>query len=152
MGTTAAMNPHTAWAARKAEQAGTALSVRMQACIDVERRVYISFDNVSLIEYGEPTDLGVLRLEPQRIVFAGHRTTRMIPFGSVVLLGTQDVLGSPGLTACCVNSTEHLGTMTFVADIPLEYHVGAWYSRWLESAPFTEVEPSDTLSLPPAHR
>lgn len=151
MGTTSTMNPHTIWASMRAEQDARDLSVRMQACTDVQERVYVNFEGVTLVEYGEAVDLGVLRLEPLRMVFAGAKVTRNIPFGSIVLLGTQGVLGVPGYTACSVNSTEHLGTMIFVADIPLEHHIGAWYSRWLESAPFTEVRTSGTIPLPLTH-
>jgi preprotein translocase subunit Sec61beta len=145
------MNPHTAWTQRKREQATKSASACSQAATDVCERVYITFDNVALIEYSEQIDLGVLRLEPDRLVYAGSIVTRTIPYGSIVLLGTQSLAIAPDLYFCSVNSTDHLGTLTFVCEYPLEYHVGAWYQRWLEAAPFTGVDSSGTLPLPLTH-
>jgi preprotein translocase subunit Sec61beta len=152
MGYNAAMNPHTAWTQRKREQALRNASACSQAAHDVCERVYITFDGVALVEYSEQVDLGMLRLEPNRIVYAGSRVTRLVPYGSIVLLGAQPMPGAPDLYTCSINSADSLGTMTFLCDSPLEYHIGAWYSRWLEGAHFTEVEPSGTVSLPPTHR
>ena len=152
MGNTLPMNPHTAWTQRKRAQASLNASACEQAALDVRERVFMNFENVALIEYSETLDIGILRLEPHRMVFAGTIMTRVIPYGSIVLLGSTPVLGSPGLNACSVNSTESLATTTFLCEYPLEFHLGAWYSRWLDSVPFTEVDSSDTLALPPTHR
>jgi preprotein translocase subunit Sec61beta len=146
------MNPHTAWTQRKREQATRSASACSQAATDVRERIFIAFTGVGLIEYSEQIDLGVLRMEPDRLVFAGTSVTRVIPYGSIVLVGSQPLAGAPDLHVCSVNSTEHLGTQTFICDYPLEYHFGAWYQRWLESAPFTSIDSSDTMAVPPTHR
>ena len=152
MGYTTGMDPHTTWAARKREQALRSRTACSTAAADVQERVFITFDGVALVEYSEQVDLGLLRLEPDRMVFAGEIVTRTIPYGSIVLMGSQPLPGAPGLHSCSINSTEHLGTMTFLCEYPLEFHFGAWYQRWLEGASFTGVDPSDTMALPPTHR
>ena len=145
MGTTASMNPHAVWAERGRQQALLNASACMAAYDDVQSKDHVVFDQVALIEHLGTVDVGVLRLEPQQMVFAGTTTTRVIPFGSVVLLGTQEVPGAPGRNACSVNSIDYLATMVFVGDTPLEYHVGAWYSRWLDQG-FTSIGPPGTVT------
>lgn len=114
------------------------------AAHDVNTEACISFYPVVLIEYSEMADIGTLRLEPGRMVFAGGSMTRCVPFGSIVLMGTQPMLGEPERNACSVNSSEHPATMLFLADEPMEFHLSAWYSRWLHN-PFTEFTPRATV-------
>jgi hypothetical protein len=97
------------------------------------------------------SDVGILRLEMDRLVFAGSVMTRVVEFHSIMLLGTRDVLGSPVAAACSVNSSDYDATMLFWREDPLEYHIAAWYSRWLEGSGSTTVAPA-MMELPPPTR
>jgi len=131
------MDPHAAWAAKAAENARQASEALRAAAFDVEREACVSFWPVTLIEHDFMVDVGTVRLEPSRLVFAGGRETRIIPFSTVVLLGTQPIVTAPGRNACSVNSSAYPQRMLFLADDPMEFHLSAWYSRWLNN-PFTE--------------
>lgn len=152
------MDTHTAWTLRKNEQATRSATACAQAARDVGERIFTSFDEVTLLEFSEQVDQGVLRLEPRRIVFAGTNVTRVVPYGSIVLMGSVNLSVTSAQHCCYVNSTAYPTAMTFLYGYPLEFHLGAWYHRWLESTPFTEtdpfteVEPSDILAGPPSHR
>lgn len=144
MSNSTVVNPYTLWASRASQQALRDRTACIQAARDVESKAFVAFTSVVLVEYGEMVDLGTLRIEPDRLVFAGNLVTRVVPFGSVVLLGAQPLVDTPGRSACSVNSVDYPATLVFRADSPLEYHISAWYSRWLDG-PCTEISPSGTV-------
>lgn len=150
MSSTFLRDPHTVWAMRKRSQTAVNTAACRNAAGAVRTESVISFEGVTLIEYGTAVDIGILRLEPEQLVFAGS-TTRVIPYASIVLLNVLPVFGCPGRNACSVNSTEYHEACVFRSELPVEYHIGAWYSRWLEGSRLGVDTPA-SVGLPPAHR
>lgn len=141
------MNPYTTWAEMRRAQATRAASACSSAVHDVMASTVHVRQTVAMTANGQH-DVGLLRLEFDRMVFAGPSQTRVIEFASIVLLGTRDTI-PPEAPVCSVNSSDYEATMLFWCAEPLEYHIAAWYSRWLEhKGVYPEVRPAAMVELP----
>jgi len=147
------LDPSFIWAQRKDRQALLDATACAQASTDVHDLSTISFEPVALIEYGRSIDTGKLRLEPNRLVFVGQ-VTRIIPFESIVAIDMMGVEGGlPAPSACSVSTSEYQVACVFHTTFSIGYHIGAWFSRWLERRDTTpELDTSGTLQLPPPTR
>jgi hypothetical protein len=142
------LNPHTIWATRRREQALRNATACQDAVHDVMAFTVWTAQGVTMTVDGY-TDIGTLRLEGDRLVFAGAAQTRMVEFASILLLGTRETPGAPVAAACSVNSSDYDATMLFWHAIPLEYHIAAWYLRWLENSDsYPGVRPAAMVELP----
>jgi hypothetical protein len=140
------MDPYTAWANKAVQQTHR----NARACSDAggaiaANRAQVVFSGVSLIEWGETVDVGALTVRQYELVFAGSNVTRRVPFSTIVLIDTPPVLGAPGRVACSVNSYDYPNALVFLGEQPVEYHVAAWYSRWLRKWGCTDAVSSATV-------
>jgi hypothetical protein len=147
MASDASLNPYTTWAEMRRAQATRAASACSGAVHDVLASTVHTRHHVAMTANGQ-TDVGVLRLEFDRLVFAGPTQTRLIEFASIVLLGTREMI-PPEPPVCSVNNNDYDATMLFWCAEPLEYHIAAWYSRWLEAREdYPAMRPAAMVELP----
>lgn len=147
MASNASLNPYTTWAEMRREQATRTASACARAVHDVMATTVHTRQAVAMTANGQH-DVGILRLEFDRMVFGGATQTRVIEFASIVLLGTREMI-PPEAPECSVNSSDYDATMLFWCAEPLEYHIAAWYSRWLEAREgYSAALPTAMVELP----